>query len=229
MKRVLFLLFIIVTAGSAAQAQTVRVGSVSGKVEIQQPGQSWQSASAGMIIPANSQISTGFASEAKVVMDNADITVRPLTRMSIQEYSSSGDTTTTKLFLGSGRIRTDVKKSEGKVNDFQIRSPVATAAVRGTSFEFDGVRLIVNEGNVEFFSKTGSKVRVPAGSSSQATEEGGASSPAGEKKQESSVSASTSSGEDTSSSDQQTETFDSERSSATSSPTPTATLEIIIQ
>jgi len=229
MKKILFMLLIIVSAASAVQAQTVKVGSVTGKVEVQQPGQSWQNATSGMIIPANSQISTGFASEAKVIMDNADITVRALTRMSIQEYSTSGDTTTTKLFLGSGKIRTDVKKSEGKVNDFQIRSPVATAAVRGTSFEFDGIRLTVNEGNVEFFSKTGSKVQVPAGSSSQATEDGGASTPADEKKQEASVSASTSTGEDTGSNEQQTDTFDSERSSATSSAAPTATLEIIIQ
>ncbi len=229
MKRVLFLMISICVPVFILSAQTVKVGSVTGKVEIQQPGREWQSASSGMIIPANSQISTGFASEAKVVMDNADITVKALTRMSIQEYSSSGDTTTTKLFLGSGRIRTDVKKSEGQINDFRITSPVATAAVRGTSFEFDGIRLTVSEGNVEFFSKTGSRVRVPAGSSSQASGEGGPSNPADQKKQDTSVSPSTSTGEDTTSPDQSSETFDSARSSATSSATPTATLEIIIQ
>jgi len=229
MKGIYILLFSIVSGLCLLPAQTVKVGSVSGKVEVQQPGKSWESANAGMVIPANSQISTGFASEAKVVMDNADITVRPLTRMSIQEYSKSGNTTTTKLFLGSGRIRTDVKRSEGKINDFQIRSPVATAAVRGTSFEFDGVHLTVNEGTVEFFSKTGAKVRVPAGNASQATEEGSPSTPGEEKKQSSSVSASTSSGEDTSNSEQSSETFDSARSSATSTAESTATLEINIQ
>jgi hypothetical protein len=226
-KYVLFLMFISLAA--LLTAQSVTVGHVSGKVELQQPGMGWQTASAGMTIPSNSKISTGFASEAVVVMDNANITVRPLTRMTLEEFSSSGDTTTTKLFLGSGRIRTDVKKSERRINDFQVRSPVATAAVRGTSFTFDGLRIEVQEGNVDFYGKTGAKVSVPEGSSSHASEEGGPVSPSQQKKRDSGVSPSTAAGEDTSSPDSDAETFDSARSPATSSSVLKASLDIIIQ
>lgn len=228
MKKIVFI-FTLMIVTTLLMAQTATVGDVSGKVEVQEPGRSWQSARPGMVVAADSSISTGFASEATIVMDNAEISVRPLTRMTLEEYSSSGDTTTTKLFLGSGRIRTEVKTSDRRINDFQVRSPVATAAVRGTSFEFDGVRLMVDEGNVDFYSPTGAKVSVPAGTSSQATEEGGPVPPAEQKKQEASVSPTTTTGEDASSPDQESDTFESERSSATSTGLPPASLEIIIQ
>lgn len=211
-------------------AQTATLGQISGKVEIQKPGSSWQSASEGMILPTNAKISTGFASEAKVVMENAEITVQPLTRMTLQEYTNSSDTTTTKLFLGSGRIRTDVKSSDRRINDFQVRSPVATAAVRGTSFVFDGIRLQVVEGRVDFSTSRGGKVNVPAGAGSQADPDGGDPVPPGQQKnQESSVSPSTSGGEDGGGADESETPLDSARASGTGGADTTASLIIVVQ
>lgn len=228
MKKILLLL-IFISSASFLTAQMATLGRISGKVEIQEPGKAWQSASEGMEVPTNARISTGFASEARVIMDNAQITVQPLTRMTLKEYTSSSDTTTTKLFLGSGRIRTDVKKSDRRINDFQVRSPVATAAVRGTSFTFDGIRLVVVEGNVDFSTAGGGKVNVPAGSSSQADPEGGAPvPPADQKKEDSSVSPSTNGGEG-GGPDGSDASLDSARASGTGGTDSTGSLIIIIQ
>ena len=62
-------------------------------------------------------------------------------------------------------MRADVRRSDNMINDFQVRSPVATAAVRGTSFTFDGMRLEVVKGNVDLAGKKGGKVNVSQGGS----------------------------------------------------------------
>ncbi len=187
-------LFLITTLLSA---EVVTIQSISGKVEIQEPGASWRTAVNGMDLPMNTKISTGFGSEAKVEMDNATITVKPLTRMTVQELVTTEDTTTTKLFLGAGRIRADVRRSGSLVNDFQVRSPVATAAVRGTSFTFDGLRLEVLEGSVDFTGSKGTKVNVPAGGKSESPEGEDPTDPAAARRQDASVSPSTTAGEET--------------------------------
>jgi hypothetical protein len=47
-----------------------------------------------------------------------------------------------------------VPKQAGQTIDFKVRSPTATASVRGTSFEFDGVNLIVDRGSVQLRTPT---------------------------------------------------------------------------
>jgi hypothetical protein len=54
----------------------------------------------------------------------------------------------TDLYLQVGKVKTEVKKTGGVQNDFTIRSPVTTASVRGTVFDFDTVNLDVFEGIV---------------------------------------------------------------------------------
>jgi ferric-dicitrate binding protein FerR (iron transport regulator) len=67
------------------------------------------------------------------------------------------------LYLQTGRIKADVAPpSEGKI-DFKVRSPSATASVRGTSFEFDGLRLVVDDGRVHVSGGDGMGVYVGAG------------------------------------------------------------------
>ena len=179
-----------------------------------------------MSVPINSMISTGFASEATIVMDNADITIKPLTRMTIQDFASSAGTTTTKLFLGSGKIRADVKKSRNLINDFQVRSPVATAAVRGTSFTFNGITLEVILGSVDYYGQKGAKVNVPEGGESEAGEDGGISDPADNKREDASVSPRTPSGDDGSSADDRLDVL---KESASTTPPELTTLEITIE
>jgi hypothetical protein len=74
------------------------------------------------------------------------------------------------LYLHTGRVRADVKPPVGGKTDFIVRSPVATASVRGTSFEFDTERLWVDEGRVQYSLTSGRNVSVTAGGMSYVDE-----------------------------------------------------------
>ena len=67
------------------------------------------------------------------------------------------------IHLRVGRIRAEVKPPVGGATEFTVRSPSATASVRGTVFEFDGIRLSVDEGRVHVSGSDRSGVYVGAG------------------------------------------------------------------
>ena len=58
-----------------------------------------------------------------------------------------------------------------------MKSPTATASVRGTGFDQDSVNLAVDDGDVEFTGPDGRPVQVGAGQSSTIGEDGGAVPP----------------------------------------------------
>lgn len=150
MKRVSLIfvfLFICLTALSAS----VKVVSFTGKVKVKYPGdRRWSRLSVGDSLPSKAVVSTGFNSKIVLDVGNATLDVLPLTRMTVSEVTESSDTISTSLFLQGGKIKADVSKVEGKIHDFKIKSPVATASVRGTSFLFAGNTLYVERGIVDF-------------------------------------------------------------------------------
>ncbi|MEE3313225.1 MAG: FecR domain-containing protein [Treponema sp.] len=124
------------TAG-AAGALDAKVISVSGKVEVQKNGSAtWTPLKTGDSLSKGSVISTGFKSSAKIQIDGSTVTLEPLTRMTIEKLASSASKDESKLYLNSGKVSADVKKSSGKKVEFKVTSPVATASVRGTRFRF---------------------------------------------------------------------------------------------
>jgi hypothetical protein len=153
------LLFTVVQAG--AQKATFR--TVTGKVEIQVPGQAWMPATVGMEVPLKATISTGFGGGAVLELGATTLTVRQLTRLRIDELSTQNKVTQTNLTMPVGRIRADVKATAGNATDFKLRSPVSTAAVRGTGFETDGTYLTVFESVVAFLSQSGISISVGTG------------------------------------------------------------------
>lgn len=142
---------------------------MAGKVEVRPPGAGWQPAEEGARIPLETTISTGFKSSAVLDLGSSELFVSQLTRMTVLEMADTGDEVSTSLFLDTGKIRADVK---GASRDqlFQVESPVATAAVRGTSFTFDGFKVQVLTGTVEFFNAVGERVTVSEGASSTVAE-----------------------------------------------------------
>ncbi|MDR2369848.1 MAG: FecR family protein, partial [Treponema sp.] len=105
----------------------------------------------------------GFKSTALLVVGSSTITVRPLTRLTLEEIQNITGGESARLLLQTGRIRAEVKPPAGATADFTVRSPIATASVRGTSFDFDGVNLSVDEGLVHVAGGNGSAVYVGAG------------------------------------------------------------------
>jgi ferric-dicitrate binding protein FerR (iron transport regulator) len=133
-------------------------------VEIKAPGAAeWKAAEAGQELERASLVSTGFRSTALIAAGNSVITVRPLTRLSLEEIAANQNNEHVVLNLRAGRVRADVKPPAGGKTDFSVRSPVATASVRGTVFDFDGTRLAVEEGRVRLFGESVTGAYVGAG------------------------------------------------------------------
>jgi hypothetical protein len=163
MKR-LFCAGFLLTAAAGLFAQQAVIKDFFGTVEIKRPSSAdWEPAARGQNISRDTAISTGFKSTAVVMIGNSTLTVRPLTRLTLAEISSMQNDEKVEMRLNAGRVRADVNAPKGGKTNFTVRSPTATASVRGTVFQFDGVNLTVNEGTVEFRgAESGGSVLVDA-------------------------------------------------------------------
>ncbi len=159
--------FFLISAAIFAQNQAM-IKELTGKVEIRSGTGPWQPARTGVRLPTGSYISTGFNSTAVMDIAGSVLQVKPLTRMQIQELAEKEGTLSTELFLRVGKVKAKVKSVEGLTQDFKLRSPVSTAAVRGTDFEFDGVTVTVINGMVSF-SNTYNQSRLVSGGEDSST------------------------------------------------------------
>lgn len=158
MKRfvLLFTVAFLLTVAVSAQADlTAVVLETAGKVEYKAPGQDWKTAKVGAVIARGTVVSTGFKSTASLKVGGAVITVKPVTRLTIEELVRTEGGTQTQLFLTAGRVKADVTPSKTEKVSFSIKSASATASVRGTGFEFDGFNLLVTHGMVELRNNWG--------------------------------------------------------------------------
>jgi hypothetical protein len=160
---------LMITAAGLAWAQSPKavIQSLSGTVEIKAPGSAaWVPAAAGQELEPDTAVSTGFRSAALIRLGASSLTVRPLTRLTVKELAAAGDTDRVDIQMRTGRVRAEVNQPEGRRVNFTVRSPAATASVRGTVFDFDTVNLNVNEGAVVFSGPDNTAVYVAAGQSS---------------------------------------------------------------
>lgn len=153
-----------------SQNLEARLSSVQGRVEVRPNGGDWQDAEEGMILSVGSSVSTGFNAEAVLELGASSLTVRALSRLTIEELIEREGLVETDLNLPVGRVRGEVRRTEGRQNEFTIRGAVATAAVRGTDFEFDGVNLRVSDGRVNVANRFGHQVPVAGGEASSTVE-----------------------------------------------------------
>jgi hypothetical protein len=154
----------ISAAETAASVEAGVIRELTGNVELKLAGTStFVAARSGDQVARNTIVSTGFKSTAVIAVGSSVITVRPLTRLTLAEIQSSEGKETINVDLQAGRVRVDVKPPAGTKANFKVQSPSATASVRGTSFEFDTVNLIVNEGKVAFSGASGLVTMVNAG------------------------------------------------------------------
>jgi hypothetical protein len=153
-----------------APAQAVFM-EIQGKVEILPSGAAeWTAAATGMTIEKGSVISTGFKSSALIQTVSSRILLRPVTRLTLEEIIGLEGNEAISLALRSGRIRADVLPLQSGKTEFTVRSPMTVASVRGTSFEFDTVNLLVDDGLVRYSYVNGLTVYVAEGEASYAEE-----------------------------------------------------------
>jgi hypothetical protein len=135
-------------------------------VEIKALGSSdWIPAQRGDSLERAAVVSTGFKSTAVIALGNSLLSVQPLTRLTLEEIEETAGNERVNLNLQTGRIRADVKPPAGGKTEFTVKSPSATASVRGTSFEFDGLHLRVDEGRIHVVGEDRSGTYVGAGHS----------------------------------------------------------------
>ncbi len=146
MKRITFILmlFIFLIPPAFSQLKAV-IKEVSGKVEIKAPQKGWEPAKAGMDISKGTIISTGFKSQALLELGASELYVKQLTRMRLDELIQKEGTRSTGLYLKVGKVRAKVKSVEGLRHNFKLKSPISTAAVRGSELDYDGMKLKVYE------------------------------------------------------------------------------------
>ena len=163
-RSILFLAFTMTAwATVAAEEAFASFSEINGKVEFQKPNASWKLAHIGDKVYPCDIVSTGFKSTAILKIGQTTISVKAITRMTLTELVKTSGGTSTTLFLLSGRVKADVPPQPGQTQSFQITSPTATASVRGTAFEFDGVNLIVDRGTVQLQTPTRQFRHVEAG------------------------------------------------------------------
>jgi hypothetical protein len=168
-KCVFYIILILFPIFYSFSSEFPTVKQIQGKVEIKNDstGSRWVKAFKGMEIKSGALISTGFKSNAVIELDNSEIFIKQLTRMTIEDLSRKNNTVKTNLNLRLGRISADVKTSKGLKHDFIVRTPVSTAAVRGTIFDAGIGKLEVKNGIISFTNKIGQKVTVGGGKSSE--------------------------------------------------------------
>ncbi len=159
----LLLLGAFALAGSLVFAQGT-ITELRGKVEIQLPGQTqWQAATQGMRVPLNAILSTGFNSSASIRVNASTVRLRAMTRVALETLTTQNGMETTDLRLNVGRVNAEVRRTEASEIRFTVRSPQATASVRGTDFDMDMFRLHVDAGLVDYDLGQGAQ-SIPGGS-----------------------------------------------------------------
>ena len=160
-KLILSVLVIFAAFGSFAMQATVI--SAKGKAEVQN-GSTWIALKEGDALDQGSVIQTGFKSEVVLKIKESTVTVAPLSRITLQtlaEREGLGGAVAkdeTSIFLDTGSLKSNVQKSADRRVGFTVRSPVATASVRGTEFDFatryKSVVLNTTKGKVAFWKNT---------------------------------------------------------------------------
>ena len=159
----------------------VRIVEFSGRVEFRPVGEAWQRVRVGQELPLGGTISTGFGARAAVEVGNSVLEVEQLTRMRIDELLRAEGIERSRLHLEVGRVRANVRAVEDVQPDFELSSPVSTAAVRGTSFSFDGFTLRVeNPGRVLLLNRFGRWITVGPGEKSRSDGTDDGTKPSGE-------------------------------------------------
>lgn len=134
MKKKCLILFCLIQVFSMISVFAINATVVStlGKAEYQN-GTKWEKLSVGLVLKSGTVISTGFKSEAVLKIGESTVNVKALSRLTIEQISEIDSNHNSSVYLDMGAITADVKAVKDKRVGFTVKTPVATASVRGTS------------------------------------------------------------------------------------------------
>ncbi len=155
------------TYGIAHSAITVQ--SVKGEAAVK-AGNQWNQLQPGQTLAEGSKISTGVNSTAVLKIDNATITIKPMTMMKI--FKNNTAKRESAVGLKFGRLNAKVQKIGKLKTDFKISTPVATSSVRGTEQDasngaMKGPEFIAIENELEIETATGQESSISGDQSFQ--------------------------------------------------------------
>src|SRR5258706_3303404 len=124
---------IFTTGAWASSGPTLK--NFKGDVQVLKQGSTtWTAVQEGMALGKGDRIKTGEKSKADIVLGQGTITLNEATEFGIKEYSEEGDQIKSTGELALGKLRAKVEKLQAG-STFEIRTPTAVAAVRGTLFD----------------------------------------------------------------------------------------------
>ncbi len=142
MKKIRCLLIaLFICAGAGLYAADATITFVSGKVEVQR-GEKWVALQKGDALSKSDTISTGFQSEAKIKLMDSVLYLGPVTRITLEELATKGNTDNVNVYLKTGAARSQVKHVDNKRVNYQVHTAVAVASCRGTDWIIDSNNVI---------------------------------------------------------------------------------------
>lgn len=139
----------IVEAGRAQETALVAVVvSVTGRVQhatMNEEGAltGWADVVVGQRLDAGAWLRSSVRSQAVLrVGVNATVELQSLSRCAIQELAQGDGVLRTRIGVDRGELDLSVDRLEGMTNDFEVRTPTASMAIRGTDLRvgFDALR-----------------------------------------------------------------------------------------
>ena len=127
---------VFMAIGTSAFAADATVTFVSGKVEVQRNGK-WVALQKGDTVGQSETISTGFQSEAKIKILESVMYLGPVTRITLEELSSTDQKDNVNVYLKTGTTRSQVRHTDNKRINYQVHTAVAVASCRGTEWIID--------------------------------------------------------------------------------------------
>jgi ferric-dicitrate binding protein FerR (iron transport regulator) len=130
-------LVLAVCGPAMAQTAAGSFQSASGQVQIQRSGGATIGAAAGVGVNVGDRIVTGPNGHAVIVLnDQSRLEVGPGSSITLDQFTITGGANSTRVSLFSGVLRSLVNAGSGGAHaDYQVHTPNAVAAVRGTRFD----------------------------------------------------------------------------------------------
>lgn len=130
--------FLVLSSGRAlAQTTAGSFQSVSGPVQIQRAGGAAIGAAAGVGVNVGDRIITGPSGHAVIILnDQSRLELGPASSITLDQFTLTGGAPATRISLFSGVLRSLVSAASGGAPaNYQVHTPNAVAAVRGTRFD----------------------------------------------------------------------------------------------
>jgi ferric-dicitrate binding protein FerR (iron transport regulator) len=133
----LFSALFLVSRTAIAQTAAGSFQSVNGQVQIQRTGGATIGAASGVGVNVGDRIITGPNGHAVIILnDQSRLELGPASSITLDEFTITGGATATRVSLFSGVMRSLVNAASGGAPaNYQVHTPNAVAAVRGTKFD----------------------------------------------------------------------------------------------